>query len=263
MMSSPIKQEIIKKEETDLTDSLFLAPVDQSVSAQLAIGETIRDNGPHECDIQLKCVRKLYELLKSNTIDLDPKFQRGVTWTKEAQSLLISSIFDGYFVSSLVFSRIDAATPNNPKAFIYLCVDGKQRLTSIRQFVDGKIPVEMDGKTYWYRKNAENVGDQVQSQDNVNIPTQKTAKEKLVLSKEIQERFMEQRIVVYSYRDLAEDEQIDLFQRVQLGKALTKGEIMQATEGKWQEYAKKIEADYGDVINCKLSTPADKLDWGD
>lgn len=53
------------------------------------------------------------------------------------------------------------------------------------------------------------------------------------------------------YKGLTEAQEIELFQRVQLGTPLTKAEAFRATQGSWQDFAKQYEKDFADVIGCK------------
>ena len=53
------------------------------------------------------------------------------------------------------------------------------------------------------------------------------------------------------YKGLTESQEIELFQRVQLGKPLTKAEAFRATQGSWQQLAKLYEKEFADVIDCK------------
>ena len=54
------------------------------------------------------------------------------------------------------------------------------------------------------------------------------------------------------YKGLTERQEIELFQRVQLGKPLSQAEAFRATQGSWQAFAKLYERDFADVMNCGL-----------
>lgn len=58
-------------------------------------------------------------------------------------------------------------------------------------------------------------------------------------------------VLCTEYKGLTERQEIELFQRVQLGKPLTKAEAFRATQGSWQEFAKLYERDFPDVVNRK------------
>lgn len=59
-----------------------------------------------------------------------------VVWTDAKQSALIKSLLQNYPVPPVYFSvRHDQATGR----IIRVCLDGKQRLTSIQKFIDGYV----------------------------------------------------------------------------------------------------------------------------
>lgn len=60
-------------------------------------------------------------------------------------------------------------------------------------------------------------------------------------------------IVCVEYKDLSQQQEIELFQRVQLGKPLTRAETFRASQGSWQDLAKSFESDYKEVFNRKSS----------
>ena len=63
-------------------------------------------------------------------------------------------------------------------------------------------------------------------------------------------------ILCTEYRGLTETQEIELFQRVQLGKPLTQAEAFRATQGAWQDFAKMYERDFADVVNLVKQTRA-------
>ena len=63
-------------------------------------------------------------------------------------------------------------------------------------------------------------------------------------------------ILCTEYRGLTETQEIELFQRVQLGKPLTQAEAFRATQGAWQDFARMYERDFADVVNLVKQTRA-------
>lgn len=77
-------------------------------------------------------------------IKLDPDYQRtGGVWTLEKKQLLIDSIINDYDVPKLYFHEFSreqkAATGST-----YAVVDGRQRLQTIWDFIDGEFPLSQD-----------------------------------------------------------------------------------------------------------------------
>ena len=79
------------------------------------------------------------------------------------------------------------------------------------------------------------------------------AKSKLVLPDAQKQLFGKKAIVCVEYKDLSQQQEIELFQRVQLGKPLTRAETFRASQGKWQDLARVFEQDYAEVISRKPS----------
>ena len=78
----------------------------------------------------------------------------------------------------------------------------------------------------------------------------KKANRKL-LPESLKEEFRNKDLLCCEYIDLTESQEREIFQRVQLGMALTGAEAFKATTGKWQTYAQQYEKDFPGVINCE------------
>ncbi|WP_081724576.1 DUF262 domain-containing protein [Asticcacaulis sp. YBE204] len=67
-------------------------------------------------------------------IDLDPEFQRRNVWNSKSKSIFIESLLLGIPIPQILLS----SKPNQKNNFVVL--DGKQRLLTIKEFIDGKLP---------------------------------------------------------------------------------------------------------------------------
>lgn len=76
-------------------------------------------------------VGTIYEQI-GKQIDLDPDFQRRNVWSTSAKSKFIESIFLGVPIPQILLSAKRDVRSS------YLVLDGKQRLTTVREFLDGK-----------------------------------------------------------------------------------------------------------------------------
>ncbi|WP_226663228.1 DUF262 domain-containing protein [Alteriqipengyuania lutimaris] len=65
-------------------------------------------------------------------IDLDPDFQRRNVWSAKAKSKFIESIFLGVPIPQILLTSKKGSRSS------FLVLDGKQRLTTIKEFLDGK-----------------------------------------------------------------------------------------------------------------------------
>lgn len=76
--------------------------------------------------------RSLLEQIARGVFDLDPPFQRRNVWSDKRASLYIESLLLGCPVPAITLAeRSSGAGPQ------YVVIDGKQRLTALRRFVDG------------------------------------------------------------------------------------------------------------------------------
>ncbi|KAI0245516.1 hypothetical protein BJV78DRAFT_1262495, partial [Lactifluus subvellereus] len=66
-------------------------------------------------------------------IDLDPHYQRDVVWSEIRQIGLIDSVFRNFYISPII-SAVSQSPDGTERR---VCIDGKQRLTSIQKFMDG------------------------------------------------------------------------------------------------------------------------------
>jgi len=80
-------------------------------------------------------------------IMLDPEYQRisGI-WTKEKRQLLIDSLVNGFDVPKLYFHEFVPHKQEGGKKYRYAIIDGKQRLQTIWDFIDGNLPLAEDFK---------------------------------------------------------------------------------------------------------------------
>ncbi|KAJ7071582.1 hypothetical protein C8F01DRAFT_1363266 [Mycena amicta] len=171
---------------------------------------------------------KLFGLLEKGKINLDARYQRRVVWNEKAQSALIDSLLRNAPVSQVVFSKY---TENGKEK--WRCVDGKQRLTSIRKFIEGEIPCTLaivysssllitdaclivenafTGKKYWYTERKNETG-------------KRSAR--VVLPESIRDEFLSKEISCVIYNDLLPTQENDIFKRLQLGAPLTTAEKLQ------------------------------------
>lgn len=84
----------------------------------------------------------LYVYSLRDTIWSDPPYQRsGDVWPLEKRQLLIDSIINGYDIPKLYFHEFFPAREEGGKKYRYAIVDGKQRLQSIFEFIEGRFPL--------------------------------------------------------------------------------------------------------------------------
>lgn len=82
-------------------------------------------------------VRELYQKMNSNILNLEPEYQRDVIWQHDKQIAFIESLLMGIVVPPLYFVEIPGNGPLEPTK--YEVVDGKQRLYSIKLFLNSDL----------------------------------------------------------------------------------------------------------------------------
>ncbi|QRW21728.1 mitochondrial intermembrane space import and assembly protein [Rhizoctonia solani] len=147
----------------------------------------------------------LYNQIQEGVISLDADYQRDVVWNDAKQSNLIDSVYRDYFIPPVLFAK----RIGDDGEEIKVCIDGKQRLTSIHRFMDGYIPLKVDGKSWFYQTRGN-----------------KAAKK--VIPNGWKKQFASKQLIVVEFADLSDATERDIFQRVQLGMALNEAEKQKA-----------------------------------
>ncbi|KAK4684107.1 hypothetical protein P7C73_g6095, partial [Tremellales sp. Uapishka_1] len=167
----------------------------------------------------------IHERVHQGLLDLNPDYQREVVWIEKKQVGLIESLFLNYFVPPVLF----AVVTNDDGEDIRVCIDGKQRCTSICNFMDGKIPFISPGtREHFYYKLA---------------PSARRGRMKL-LPQNLKNKFDMFEIPTAEYDHLGTNEQRDIFQRVQLGVALSGAEKLQAIPSQWTDFVNLLQKKY-------------------
>ncbi|KAF8342216.1 uncharacterized protein EI90DRAFT_1315573 [Cantharellus anzutake] len=164
----------------------------------------------------------LYRMMMEDDIDLDPDYQRAVVWSEAAQSKIIESWIKRFHVPEILF-RVIAHRDGERR----VCIDGKQRLTSLRKFFDGEIPYidEKTGKRYYYKMRAVHQSRKVKP---------------LELSIALKKRMENKQIRCEEYHHITEAQERMLFERVQRGMTLTPAEKLRAHNSPWSKYLNSV-----------------------
>ncbi|KAM0755640.1 hypothetical protein T439DRAFT_320346 [Meredithblackwellia eburnea MCA 4105] len=182
---------------------------------------------PYRTEISIGDLQNFLEE-KPAGIDLYPPYQRDAVWREDRMAGLIHSIWNRYYIPPLVFNKIireGQATPT------LICVDGKQRLTSIMSFLQGLVPLKDDNNVRWiYTEND-------------------TAKKTWqVVDEEFKTTFLNVKMHAVIYDDMEASQELQLFSKIQLGMALTAEEQLSACQTPWTRY-------YEDLMKAFWFTP--------
>jgi len=153
---------------------------------------------------------------------LRPPYQRNVVWSIKQYLKFIESVFCGIVPSPIVIS-LDTKT--NEKT----CVDGKQRLTSIKKFFTNKIPYfKVDENKiilYWFNKIQH---DESVQKILVDIYKINNFENKLI-TKEMKSWIENEfQITIIQYSDISYQQQIDIFNRIQYGMTISRGSYLKS-----------------------------------
>lgn len=143
---------------------------------------------------------------EKNYINLNPPYQRNVVWHQQQQSMFINSICHEIIPTNLIFNM----EPNGS----FVCIDGKQRISSIVNFIKNQIPLrlENDPLQIYYSE----------------IPDNEDETCYRIMTSEERKKFDNVNIPVVTYDELTYEDQVDIFNRIQNGTALKHGELVNA-----------------------------------
>lgn len=165
-----------------------------------------------------------------------------MVWDETRSSGLIASVLQGYFIPPIIFNvseQMETLDDGTETMRHYrICVDGKQRLTSLQKFMEGKVAVTDSSHPpkKWYFCHP--IVDGVEKKSNHNILPEKT------------KAFFESRMFCcYEYQKLMPSVEETMFQLVQRGMPLTPAEKMRALSTPWANFAKQYEIDYPAVLS--------------
>lgn len=170
-------------------------------------------------------VKQLTKMIEKGTISFDYPIQRqGGQWGLEQKSLLIHSLADDYPVPAL-YSIVQQEEIYGKEISVYYILDGKQRLTSIVEFIRNEYllhkdtpPVEIDGVEHELsRKRFED------------------------LHEDVQDQILSYSLLIYRMDEATDEEIEDLFYRLNNGTPLSKVQKSKAKMGlEWSEKIKEL-----------------------
>lgn len=149
-----------------------------------------------------KTISQLYKY-RAN-LDLEPPFQRQKVWSEKKQQYFIDTVIRGWGIPKMYFLRL---SKKNAPTNLYACIDGKQRMTSIYNFLEGNLTLNKEfTSSYAGKKYAD-------------------------LPEKVQNLFDDYKINIEEATDATDDEISELFKRLQGGVSLNSGEKLMANGG--------------------------------
>ena len=147
-------------------------------------------------------VGSIFYRLKTNKINTSPSYQRDIVWNESKQKGLIQTLLEGYPIPSLnLVKNGDKSLPD------FECMDGKNRLESIRLFMTDNLDVTYDDDEY---------DEQTVSWTDLSV--------------EEQEDFKNIEVQVCVFENLSPEKRQTYFRRIQMGCVLRQPEILWSME---------------------------------
>lgn len=190
-------------------------------------------NSPHQ--VEFRSIKQLLNRLNANRetekdmlISVDsfdlPTWQRQLVWTLEDMGLLIYSIIQNYPIGMIVLWK--------KKDGVRVPIDGRQRLTAIREFAIGRVAIP----------SLRTVPDEFK---NAKYALLEGDKERDFKELDMQHReiFDDYEPSIVQYDDIDEPRAMDIFVRLQGGKSLTKTEVRAALGGKLCDFVSELTSE--------------------
>lgn len=85
--------------------------------------------------------------LLTDKLLFDTDYQREYVWTEKEQQGFFKNLLSGYPIGHVSLSEMPYS---DDYEYVYEVVDGKQRLTTIKMFLNNEIPIIIENKKYFY-----------------------------------------------------------------------------------------------------------------
>lgn len=125
--------------ENEDTDSEQLVPVDYVKKRELLSKTKIAK--------QTWSIVEIYQKISGKSLILDPSYQRNKVWSDSKQIPFIESLFMGIIIPPIYV--VEIPTGNVLEGSKYEVVDGKQRLTTIEQFISNELVLKAKHLEYY------------------------------------------------------------------------------------------------------------------
>jgi hypothetical protein len=176
-----------------------------------------------QCVTQSKTIGWLWT--QRRRINLDPPYQREAgVWSPEKKQLFVDSLLNRYDVPKIYYHDLSAKDDQ----FLFAVIDGKQRLSAIWEFLEGKFPLASDftftGDTSYFEGR----------------PTPKAGDAYDLWEEDQREYFRSAEMDVVLVQNADEDDIEDLFSRLNNGEPLNAAEKRNAKGGAMAKLIREV-----------------------
>ena len=175
----------------------------------LTMGKSKKSTSKYDSRLETKSVFSLYG--QKDMISFDAVYQRESVWKYKQRALFIDSIMKGIVPNNIIVNSRDEGDS------VDICIDGKQRLNTLFDFMDNKFPIKIGKKVVFFSKVNKKLDMEEFDKAMVDL-RQKT------LNERDRGQFKKQPIPFVTYTGLTYPEEVEIFKRIQNGESLRPGE---------------------------------------
>lgn len=194
-------------------------------------------------------IEKLVKALKAGSLLRNPEYQRGEAWSETQKAKFIDSLMRGYPIPALFLHVVESEGLEDAPTGKYEIVDGQQRLTALRDFMDNKFTLL-----------------EISDKSKLRIPRSIRANSAPWAGRHFSDLSLDLRsqlrlvtISVFLVGPNALDDEIrDLFIRLQSGTALSRQQIRDAWPGNLGPFIENLAGKLDKHATHKLFTIVDK-----
>lgn len=119
-------------------DGVVFTFTGSAVPVQKRLQKELSYNEQFDSSVLTTSLKRVYQWYKDKQVDLNPIYQRDLVWTQEQKEHYLINLFESRAsIKPTVVQYYEADTNNE----IYEVLDGKQRLSTLFDFIDNKISV--------------------------------------------------------------------------------------------------------------------------
>lgn len=156
--------------------------------------------------------KQLKKMIAGGKIDFDHIIQRSFVWERTRRSALIESMIKGYPIPPVFAKRFDDGSGKRNNS-VYSIMDGKQRLSTIAQYLDDKFALSSLPPVSYI--------DSTEDPEGIETEIDISGKKFSELPEEIQDVLNGVIISVIYFDNLTPEEERELFKRLNAGKPLS------------------------------------------
>ncbi|KAK7030490.1 hypothetical protein VNI00_014079 [Paramarasmius palmivorus] len=231
------------KQEDTLQDRLLRAESpeaeDTGSQATVDVRYDVRDS-LKEPNGERKTIKEIHAMLSSGMIDLHADYQRNDVWNDDRQVSLIDSVLRNYYIPPVIF----ATSKDEDSNVSWKCMDGKQRITSIKRYPCLLFMTVLFAHAMKVSRGADSTSrpcfksitrQELYFRDNKTI-----RKRKKHLPQHVKDLFLSKCLYCVAYAHLDFVEEQNIFKRVQLGVPLRFAENLYANFTPRANFAREL-----------------------